>query len=187
MYSAIRETSSRAERPRAAPSRLEPHIGHRVARRHGAASAVERRRGVGLRTAKPAAARAGRRPTAAREAVPPSETADMAVRGSRRIGTLGRRRDMRDACRALGVCDAVLGRRRRRAPGPRPPRRKLVGYRPPARSLPGPPATSSRTGHNYFHGKCSWASPTRSSRERARRPRRSRRVTAAALKRAAVT
>ena len=58
---------------------------------------------------------------------------------------------------------------------------------PPGQEPPGQPATSSRTGHNYFHGRCSWASPTRSSRARARRPRRSRRVTAAALKRAAVT
>ena len=37
---------------------------------------------------------------------------------SRRIGTLGRRRGVRDACGALGACDAVLGRRRRRAPSP---------------------------------------------------------------------
>ena len=40
--------------------------------------------------------------------------------GSRRIGTLGRRRGVMGACSALGACDAVLGRRRRRAPGPRP-------------------------------------------------------------------
>ena len=31
---------------------------------------------------------------------------------------LGRRRGVRDACSALGARDAVLGRRRRRAPGP---------------------------------------------------------------------
>ena len=65
---------------------------------------------------------------------------------SRRIGTLGRRRGVRDACGALGACAAVSGRRRRaesetelnlldpralRAPTatPRPPRCKLVSYR----------------------------------------------------------
>ena len=57
---------------------------------------------------------------------------------SRGTRTLGRRRGVRctGARRALGACEAVSGRRRRRAPSPGPSRRKPVGYRLKSASSP---------------------------------------------------
>ena len=105
-----------------------------------APSAVERRRGLGLRIARqpPRAPVDGQRPRARRyrhrrphRARHAGRRGDMAARGSMRIGTPGRRHDVRDACRALGACDAASGRWRRRAPSPRRAavRCKLFSYR----------------------------------------------------------